>query len=211
MKTQVVMKREIFGHQIRQQSKTGFFSATDLAKFGNKWRVANDYPMFNLFNYLGSTKTKEFMDELENKYGKCIVRSRGRGANTWVHPLLFIDIALAINPRLKVEVYSWLFDNLIKFRNDSGDSYREMAAALYKLYPNKSDFPNYISNVAKKIQFVVGVDNWQEASESQLDKRNNIHRSIRLLCNVLNNHEEAVRLGIKESIKISGGIYAKKQ
>ena len=148
MKTQVVMKRELFGCEISQQSKTERFSATELAKAGNKWRRANGMSDFNLSQYLKSKSFIEFHDELEKKYGNVLSKSRGAGSNTWVHPLLFIDIALAINPKLKVEVYEWLFDNLIKFRNDSGDSYKEMSAALYIRYSNKRDFPNYIQKVA---------------------------------------------------------------
>ena len=29
---------------------------------------------------------------------------------------LFLDLALAINPKLKVEVYEWLFDKLLEYR-----------------------------------------------------------------------------------------------
>jgi hypothetical protein len=131
MKTQVVMKRELFGCEISQQSKTEFFSATELVNAGNKWRLANGHKVFNLSQYMVSKSFLEFKEELEKKYGNTVSSSRGRSSNTWVHPLLFIDIALAINPKLKIEVYEWLFDNLIKYRNNSGDSYKAMSAAIY--------------------------------------------------------------------------------
>lgn len=54
--------------------------------------------------------------------------------------LLFLDLALAINPKLKVEVYEWLFDKLLEYRNDSGDSFKEMTGALYNNCSNKSQF-----------------------------------------------------------------------
>jgi hypothetical protein len=200
MKTQVLMKRELFGIEISQQSKTEFFSATELVAAGNKWRRNNNLSEFNLSQYLKSVSFIEFKNELENKYGNTIISSRGRNSNTWVHPLLFIDIALAINPKLKVEVYEWLFDNLIKFRNDSGDSYKEMASAIYLRYPNKREYPNYIQKVASFIKSELKVNDWQTANELQLKKRDHIHNSIRLLCNVLNNTDEAVRLGVLENI-----------
>ena len=198
MKTQVIMKRTLFGGDIAQQSKTGFFSATDLSKIGNKWRRANNLSDFNLAQFLKAKKTKEFMNELIVKYDKIISKSRGRGSGTWVHPLLFIDIALAINPRLKIEVYEWLFDSLLRYRNDSGDSYREMAAALWKIYPYKQQFSSFISETASNIKSAVCVKDWEYATEEQLEKRNKIHHAIKLLCNVLNNPHEAVRLGLKE-------------
>lgn len=201
MKTQVVMKRELFGCEISQQSKTEFFSATELVKAGNKWRQDNGYKDFNMSQYLKGVSFVEFKKELEAKYGNVMSSSRGRNSNTWVHPLLFIDIALAINPKLKIEVYEWLFDNLIRFRNDSGDSYKEMSAAIYTRFSNKREFPNYIQKVAKQIKLGLKVDDWQKATEDELRKRDLIHNSIRLLCNVLNDTEQAVRLGIKENIK----------
>ena len=110
--------------------------------------------------------TIEFIGELEKKYGSVITFGRGRSSTTWVHPLLFIDIALAINVKLKIEVYEWLFDNLIKFRNDSGDSYKEMSAALYQRTTNKREFPDYIQSVALQIKEALGVEDWQHASLS---------------------------------------------
>jgi hypothetical protein len=200
METQVIMKRELFGCEISQQSKTEFFSATELVNAGNKWRYANGLKNFNLSQYLKSSSFLEFKNEIEKKYGTSINSSRGRNSNTWVHPLLFIDIALAINPKLKVEVYEWLFDNLIRFRNDSGDSYKEMSTAIYGRFTNKREFPNYIQNVATKIKLELKVEDWQKATEEQLKKRDKIHNSIKLLCNVLNDTEQAVRIGIKENL-----------
>jgi hypothetical protein len=200
MKTQVLMERRLFDVSIKQQSSGGFFSATDLVNAGNKWRLHNDKSLFNLSMYLKSKSFCEFKDEMESKYGNVIINGRGRNSATWVHPLIFIDIALAINPKLKIEVYEWLFDNLIKFRNDSGDSYKEMCAALYIRFKNKSEFHNYIINVANRIKKSLGVSDWQKASEEELRKRDLIHISIKLLCNVLNDTDKAVELGIIENL-----------
>lgn len=200
MKTQVLMERRLFDVSIKQQSSGGFFSATDLVNAGNKWRLHNDKSLFNLSMYLKSKSFCEFKYEMESKYGNVIINGRGRNSATWVHPLIFIDIALAINPKLKIEVYEWLFDNLIKFRNDSGDSYKEMCAALYIRFKNKSEFHNYIINVANRIKKSLGVSDWQKASEEELRKRDLIHISIKLLCNVLNDTDKAVELGIIENL-----------
>jgi hypothetical protein len=198
MLTEVMMQRELFGGQISQSSKNGFFSATDLLKLGNKWRIINDLPSFDFNSWLSNKSTKEFIETLKNKYGEVKVNSKGKNSHTMVHPLLFIDIALAISPQLKVEVYEWLYDNLILFRNDSGDSYKEMCNALYGLYPNKREFPFYIANVAENIKKQINVENWQTATEEQLKLRDKIHNAIKLLCNVLRNPNEAVRLGLHE-------------
>lgn len=202
MKTAVIMKRELFGNQISQHSKTEMFSATDLVKAGNKWRIANGMELFTMKSWLANKSTKLFIEELENKFGKENVKkaSRGKNGHTWFHPLLFIDMALAISPKLKIEVYQWLFDHLIKFRNDGGDSYKSMCGALYVRSTNKTGFYKYIKEVANKIKAACHVTSWEEATEDQLRKRDKLHNDISLLADVLNNNDEAVRIAITKAV-----------
>ena len=199
MKTQVIMKRELFGYPVSQKSKSEFFSATDLVTAGNRWRIANEMRIFSLQEWLRRTATKEFMVELENKYGKIKIVSRGKEIHTWVHPLLFIDLALAISPKLKIEVYEWLFDHLIKNRNDSGDSYKEMSGYLYAHHPNKQTFSTFISGVANSIRLKIGVSDWETATEKQLNARDKLHRDIAVLSDVLRDNTQAVRIALKRS------------
>jgi len=200
MKTAVIMKRELFGCEVEQNSKTEMFNATSLVKAGNKWRSLNGLSDFNLSQWLKQQNTKEFIAELEKKNGSVLSVGRGRNASTWVHALLFIDLALAISPKLKIEVYDWLLDNLIKYRNESGDSYKRMAGALFVNSKNKAYFSNYIQEVANKIRLSCGVDDWQKATENQLNKRDKIHDAIALLCDVLRNNDDAVRIAILKTM-----------
>lgn len=194
---------ELFDLKSIKKDEVGFLSATDLVRAGNLWRKQNNFIDFNLTQFLKSEPFLEFKKEVEEKYGNAITTSRGKGASTWVHPLIFIDIALAINPKLKVEVYEWLFDNLIKFRNDSGDSYKEMCSSIYTRFEDKREFSNYIQKVANTIKSELGVEDWQTATEEQLKKRDNVHNAIRLYCNVLDDTDQAVRLGLLEHTRPS--------
>jgi hypothetical protein len=199
MKTEVIMKREIFGHQISQCSKSEFFSATDLCKAGSKWRIMQGMQAFDMSAWLNQSSTKEFISSLESKFGIVKISGRGRGNHTWVHPYLFIDMALAISPELKIEVYQWLHDHLLAYRNDSGDSYKRMAGALYNAYPNKSKFPGYIVAVADFIRdTVVKAKDWQTATEDQLKLRDKIHDNIALLADILP-CDDAVRIGANKA------------
>ena len=202
MDTEVVMKRELFGEEISQKSKSEFFSATDLIKAGNKYRVEHKMQPFNMHQWLGNKSTKEFISALELKFGKVYQAGRGRGIHTWVHPFLFIDLALAIDPNLKIEVYDWLYDYLLRYRNDSGDSYKTMTGSLYQNMSNKKDFQTNISALAKIIQKEVGCKDWQKASQEQLKHRDMIHEYVALYCDLLkNNNREAIRLGILRAKK----------
>jgi hypothetical protein len=202
MKTEVIMKRELFGKQISQKSITGFFSATDLIKAGNLWRLQNDKPVFNFAQWQESKATKEFISELEEKTKeKAIVKTKGD--HTWVHPFIFIDLALAMSPTLKIEVYSWIYDELLKYRNDSGDSYKKMAGALYLTISNKSNFKTEIAYVAQKIKEACKVDDWQNATEEQLKRRDKIHDAIFILSDVLRDVELLVITAIKKTENIT--------
>ncbi len=201
MKTQVVMKRPFMGGEISQQSKTEMFSATDLTKIINRKRRELEKPAFNMSAYLKTKGSVEFIEELQKESEKVIVRSKGKGTHTWVHPLLFLDIALSANPKLKIEVYKWLYDELIKNRNNSGDSYKKMCGYLFDNHGNKSEFPVYIMKVARFIRTKCMVDNWNSATNEQLKLRDKMHENISLLTTALRDNNQAVRLGIEEALK----------
>ena len=201
MKTQVIMERELLGQTVRQQSKSEFLAATDLVNAGNIWRGLNGIKPFSMHIWLNGKGTLEFTKELESKYGEVIKKSgKGRNGCTWFHPLLFIDMALAINPKLKIEVYEWLFDQLLKYRNDSGDSYKLMCGALYSRHSNHREFPTFIEEMAVYIRGKCRVVDWEKADSDKLILRDKIHRSIATLCTVITDPHKAVTLGVSEHI-----------
>jgi len=205
MITEVVMKRELLGHEISQKSKSYYLSATDLVRAGNRWRVENGYDLFNMSEWLRQKRVKEFLKELENNINENPVNSgKGRGKHTWVHPYVFIDMALAINPKLKVTVYKWLYDELLKYRNNSGDSYKKMTGALWISATNKSLFRDEIITIANKIKIACDVTDWQKATEKQLKLRDKIHEYIALFSDIIHDRENLIEISIlkaKQEIK----------
>lgn len=195
MKTEVILKRPFMGSEIRQKSKTSLFSATDLIRIGNVKRRELEKPVFNLTAYFKKSSTIEFIEELQKSNERVIIKGRGRNACTWVHPLLFIDLALSLDPKLKVEVYQWLYDELLKHRNNSGESYKKMVGGLYNIIP-EYEFHKTLPKIATYIKEKLNVKDWNLASEEQLKQRDRIHENIFLLCSVLKNYKEAVRLGV---------------
>lgn len=204
MKTEVIMKRKLFGTEISQKSKSEFFSATELVKAGNKWRMLNEKNPFILQEYLRVKSTIEFIQDLEEQFGKVIISRKGRSAQTWVHPFLFIDVALAISPKLKIETYQWIMDSLLKYRNDSGDSYKKMCGALYFRARNKSSFPKLISDIANRIKLECGVSDWQSAKEKQLELRDRIQENVFLLSDIVKDIDSLVKIAIKKAKALIG-------
>ena len=206
MKTAVIMERQLFGMPVSQHSKTEFFSATDLVKAGNKWRMLEGLTPFNEKAWFTNKGTQEFIAELEEKYGTVKKSARGRGHHTWIHPLLFIDMALAISPKLKIEAYEWMFDHLIKNRNESGDSYNLLCGALYQRHSNKATFHKYITDVARNIRLACDVVDWNKASAGQLKARDKIHKEAALLCEVLQDNDVALKIAFARVLGVEHRI-----
>ena len=200
MKTEVLMQRNLFGEIVRQNNQNGFISANDIVMAGNKYRAINGMKLFDFRAWIDSGSNKEFIQEMKNQFGDVIITKKGREGSTWLHPYICIDLALSIDPKLKIEVYKWLFDELLKFRNDSGDSYKKMCGFLFDNCTSKTTFHKDIAKVASQIQLACNVKDWQSASEEQLKLRDKIQNNIALLCDVLRDNNQAVRLGILKSI-----------
>lgn len=176
---------------VRQRTSDSYFSFKDTRRaiflFSENRYIVDDY--FKL------KSSKEFIEALRVKKN-CEPKKRGRKgvSEGWIHPLLFIDILLWANPSFKVEVYDWLYDHLIQSRIDSSDSFRLMAGALYETTARKDKYSKLIANTSFRIKQLIGVDEWNKASEEQLKKRDEINKFIADLAVTLQNADEAVRL-----------------
>lgn len=213
MKTnQILTSRELMGVVVKQRTKDEFFDIADLLRAGNIWRIQNGLGLAQLANYESTKETKEFIEELRIKHGGEVWYKRKKGrvrndanedeAGVWVHPLIMIDFALWLNPRLKVETYSWIMDFLVKYRRDSGDSYKRMCGALFQYSTDRVNFYKNIAKLAKIIKVECGLredEEWNKASEEQLKKRDRIQDNIAGLCGVLKDTKNAIELGILQT------------
>jgi hypothetical protein len=148
MKTAVIMQRQFNGKTIRQNSKTEFLNLNDLM---DCFLEDNPKSTKKVENYMRLSQTQEFAEtireaELEakkqntHKNGeltlpliepvKVIETKRGKNGGTWVHPYLFLDFAMWLNPKFKLWAMSIIEDKLIKLRNEAGNKFKEMQQAL---------------------------------------------------------------------------------
>jgi len=183
MKTEVLMIRGLDGNGVRQSSRDKYLSVTDLFKAYQN--TSSDTPK-QLANYWTMVGTHEFLKALAQKenteVSELFRKQRGRvNGGTWVHPYIFIDVALWLSPEFKVKVYGWLYDNLIEFRNASGDNFKAMNIALDQSFGIGRQYWVY-AEVANRIANVLKMpctkDRWQSASEKVLKHRHDIQDSI---------------------------------
>jgi len=157
MKTTQIMQRDLNGMSIRQNHKTGMFSANDLLEVYNK---QNPNATRRIDKFLETATTKEYIRYIKERINedsqgeadisntpktgyldllhkeamnerKVVFSVRGRmKGGTWMHPYLFLDFAMWLSPEFKYECMKWLHDNLIKFRDEAGDTFKDVNLAL---------------------------------------------------------------------------------
>ncbi len=206
MKTNQVMLRPFCGHQIPQRTEDGFFNATEIVSAFN--RINNQSK--DLYQFFDNDGTKDFLQELaislNTDKSKCLgtitesdlyEKKRGRYGGTWVHPYVFTKICMWLSPKFEVEAVKWIYDNLIDFRHQAGDHYKEMCTAImdrYVEYYDSNPSPLIFSNESRLLNSLVkgefkSIDR-NELSEKELDLLNNLQ--------VLNIKMLNGRLGKKE-------------
>lgn len=140
MKTNQNLIRKMGEFDVIQRTSDGMFNATTLLK---AWNASGAGSRKEMGDYFATKSTDEYINALlseseftdgNSPYVKSRA-SRGENAGTWMHPLLFIDFAMWLNPTFKVKVLRFVYDQLIQYRNDAGDSYKEMASAICKIVP----------------------------------------------------------------------------
>lgn len=184
MKTNVVMIRKMGNFDVSQRTKDGMFNGTLLLSQWNKSIGANGRKGKRVDDFLNLESTKQFLNALnedilntENpRYLKTHISDRGKNGGTWMNPLLFIDFAMWLNPRFKVNVLKFVYDELIKQRNDAGDNYISLSASGVKL--QGYDY----REVAIALQWIVfgkkGKELRQSATQDQLKELNDLQTKL---------------------------------
>ncbi len=130
MKTNQLMLR---GEGFIQRTSDSYFSATKLIE---KWNeLSSDKKI--LGNYMKLLSTDEYIKQLQKEgIGTPIIAVRGNSVNsgTWVHPKIFIDLAMWVSVEFKSKVIDYVIDGLIKSRHDAGDYYNEMTKSILDVY-----------------------------------------------------------------------------
>lgn len=196
MKTEVLMKRDLDGFMISQNTQNKYFNANELLEHYN---AISDKPKL-IKDFFSNKGTKAFIISLEYELG--INSNKGKSPDScesstyiikkgnkakgvqnqyWLNPYLFVKFAMWLSTDFEVKVIKWVYDNLIDFRNQSGDHYNEMKEAIQKRYiehfgkkPNPLVFikeANYLNKLVYG-EFKGGKRNL--SNEEQLDKLNKL-------------------------------------
>lgn len=157
MKTNQVLTRKMGEFDVYQRTKDGMFNATALLKQWNEYsgmkkEVTKYFELSSTSELVNVVIERESLNTQEGAY----LKLRGKySGGTWMHPVVFIDFAMWINPSFKYDVIKFVYDQLIKYRNDAGDAYKEMSAQIRGISPDGVPFKDIIKGVSLAINIVV--------------------------------------------------------
>lgn len=158
MKTNQVMTRTMGMFSVYQRTKDGMFNATSLLR---QWNETTGEKK-EIKKFFENQNTKEFIEALideENLHGEKLAyvkskASRGPNAGTWMHPILFVKFAMWLNPRFEVKVIKFVHDQMVAYRNEAGDAYRELSKAVATIV-SKDFIATAMSKIAEGINYCV--------------------------------------------------------
>jgi hypothetical protein len=156
MKTNQIMIRKMGEFEVHQRTMDGMFDGNHLLR---QWNAVDGNPQRQIDRFLSSAKTKEFIEAISKDIGETkkaqlpdiqvgakmlkpdnqvVTKTAGRTLKdgskvpekVWMHPYLFIDFAMWINPTFKLEVIKFVHDSLISVRHSAGDNYKNLASWL---------------------------------------------------------------------------------
>lgn len=186
MKTNQVLNRTMGDFEVEQRTSDGMFNATELLKQWNQWVKLNTQnsgylkKQKDLDDFFSNKSTLEYIDVIikrENlkERNSVFIKSRGRNGGTWMHPFLFMDFAMWLNTDFKYEVVKFVYDQLIAYRNEAGDTYKNMCSEIAKITP-KDKLTAVIQSTARGINYIVYGDH--ERNIRNLQAEENLMREL---------------------------------
>lgn len=198
MKTNVTLlssDREVFGIKVRQETKNGFMSVTDLQQAYEKarWQHGWSERHINTVLQVENTQNKiyhllyerniirikidDFNSLIQDKGIVSVLKifnmwkttGRGENRNVVCDPYIWTLLAMELNPMLYAKVIIWLTDSLIFDRMDAGDKFKPMNGAISRVL-EKPDYPTYAKEINMRVfgEHITGMRNLASAKELRL-------------------------------------------
>ena len=200
LKTNQMMEVKLGDFTLAIEHKTQLGNLTSLWDYGNGLRVAKGKKALDLFEYLRSAETCEYLIEIERFFnsgispyleletttqgrakivgGKltCLKTKRGRYGGTWANLFVLLDAATKLDAAFKVRVYdTFINKEILQWRDKSGDSFKELNVAMDKHLSDSKGTGNnklfYIEMAMLIHGKILKSCDWNNATSEQLTAR----------------------------------------
>lgn len=187
LKTNQIMQRDLNGTKVSQRTKDGYFNATDVLQsfnltYDTKKRFKDFFENQNTINFMEALQ-QEILNGDNSAHLKLVDSTRGRGGSTWLNPYLFVKFCFWLSPQFEVKVIKWVYDNLIDFRHEAGDHYKDMCKSISETYHKwygKNPDPLIFQREARFLNFLVfgsgQTKTRNEATEQELELMNKLQK-----------------------------------
>ena len=184
--------RELFGITIKQETKTGFLSLSELQRaYENaRWQYGwserrydvimqtNDFKerVFYLLEEQGIIKVDilGFMEMCEKEGVTKVLKGLGVWKTTGArssksvmcNPYIWVLLAMELNPKIYAKVVVWLSDSLIFNRLEAGNEYKPMNVAIKSII-NNPDYSKYAVAINERVfmKHMTGMRNLASSQE----------------------------------------------
>jgi len=166
MVTNQLMIRKMGDFNVIQRTEDGYFESNSLL---SQWNNVKDNPRRDMSKYLSSPKTIEFINTIKSKSQnsevgdyQVVIRKHGKSMKEggrskdeiYMHPYLFLDFAMWINPSFKYDVLKFVYDKMIDYRNKAGDAYKILAKNVQKLV-GSNFMPPAMKHIGEAINWII--------------------------------------------------------
>ena len=91
-------------HRVRISEDKNYVRSSDICNIINRIRIEENKSVFNATQWLNSNPVKELISTLKEE--RVIKKGKGRGAATWLHPVLAIEmLMMGGGPKAKLCVF----------------------------------------------------------------------------------------------------------
>ena len=168
MKTNQLMLRPMGQFQVVQRTSDGYFDANALL---TQWNSVKENTPRKMSRFFDGDNVKTFIQALKEDmshgakmhHADTQVVRRVNARNTsngktksqiWMHPYLFIKFSMWLNPRFEVQVIKFVYDQMIQYRNEAGDAYRELSAAVATIVPG-SEMKSKMRKIGEALNWII--------------------------------------------------------
>ena len=137
----------------------------------NECQLLSKYPHLGVFKksldkFMKSQQTEDFIASIARNEGldvKDVVKTtRGKNGGTWVHPMLFIDLCMWLDPDFKYKALKFVQDQMLRFRDEAGEAYKTLCQAVARITPDGSR-REMMAFVGRAINYIM----WNTHNESE--------------------------------------------
>ena len=199
MITNNILTRKMGDLEVYQRTSDGYFDGNHLAYLFNK-QSGNRYRY--VYDYLRLKRTKRFLSSLNiyfeglhaakkiQLYYKIIgaVTKYGKERDEiWMHPYIFMDFSMWLNPEFKVSVVKFVSKDMIDTYDSISESLDKLTETMAKIFPNDNVLGS-VEKVNKAINIAIYGDTSQ-GKHDPFEEVRNLNRAIELrreLSNLIN-------------------------